>query len=64
MRFGAVSNLAADTWCELEPAPVIEFDVELALKAQQDVAFDAPVISEVIRRVRRNVSMTLEHLVS
>lgn len=51
MRFRVIRDLVAHSRCQCEFSAVFEFSDEFALDAQQDVAFDAPVIGEITRRV-------------
>ena len=51
MRFGVVGQVVRHARRENETAPVLEFGLELSLKAAQYVAFCAPVIGEVARCV-------------
>jgi hypothetical protein len=47
MRWIAVSNMVALASLELESFPVLNFDVQRSIEAQQHVSFGAPVIGFV-----------------
>ena len=51
MRLGRVGDLIAHAWAQHEPASVLEFGVQLALEAKQDVAFAAPMVRAIAGRV-------------
>ena len=51
MRFGIVSDLIACSGPKYEHAAVFKFGVQLAFDAQEDMAFDTPVVGQVAGRV-------------
>lgn len=51
MGLGIVGNLIAHAWGEYEAAPVLQFRVQFAFQAKQDMAFAAPMIGKVARAV-------------
>ena len=51
MRFRVIRDLVAHSRFQREFSAVFKFSDEFALDAQQDMAFDAPVIGEIPRRV-------------
>ena len=51
MRLGAVGNLIAHAWRENIFSAVFELGMELTFQTQEDVAFRAPVIRKITRRI-------------
>ena len=51
MGFGLICDLVAHARPKGESAAVFELSVQLALDAEKNVAFAAPVVGEVARRV-------------
>lgn len=51
MRLSVVRDLVARSRRENESAPILQFSMQLALEAEQNMSFGAPVIGEVSRRV-------------
>lgn len=51
MRFGIVGDLIACSRPKNEYAAVFKFGVQFAFDAQEDMAFDTPVVGQVAGRV-------------
>ena len=51
MRLSVVCDLIAHPWLENKLSTVFKLCVQLAFHAQQDVAFDAPMIGAIAGRV-------------
>ncbi len=51
MRFGVVCHLITHSWLEGESPAIFQFCVELTFDAEKDMAFHAPMICAVARRV-------------
>lgn len=51
MGFGVVGNLVTHSRLQNESPSILELGVQFAFEAEQDVAFFAPVIGDITRRV-------------
>lgn len=51
MWLGVVTDLVAHAWRQRESTAILQLGVQLPIKAQQNVAFATPMISEVARAV-------------
>lgn len=51
MRLGLVCYLVAHAGPEQELPAIFKFSIEFALEAKQDVAFGAPMVGQVPRRI-------------
>ena len=64
MRLGIIGHLVAHSRPQCERAAVLQLGYQLALGAQQDVSFQAPVIGQVTRGVFDTADADVTELLS
>ncbi len=62
MGFGVVRNLITHARLKNKRSTVLKFGVQLALEAEKNMAFDAPVVSQIAGRVFKHTDTDIAEI--